>query len=101
MTTETSVAPPEQSGEAKEEPKKNVKQRVGTVTSAKAQKTVTVTVDRRVKHARYGKYITRLKKYAAHDELGCSEGERVLIEETRPLSKTKRWRVIERLGKDS
>lgn len=80
--------------------KRHVKQRLGTVTSAKASMTVTVTVDRRVRHPRYGKFITRLKKYAAHDELGCAEGDRVLIEETRPLSKTKRWKVVEKIGKD-
>lgn len=82
------------------EKNKHVKQRLGTVTSNKATNTVTVAVDRRVKHSKYGKFITRLKNYAAHDELGCEEGERVLIEETRPASKTKRWKVIERLGKD-
>lgn len=80
--------------------KGHVKQRTGTVTSAKRQKTVTVTVDRRVRHPRYGKFITRLKNFAAHDELGCSEGDRVLIEETRPLSKTKRWRVVKVIGRE-
>ncbi|MBX2811839.1 MAG: 30S ribosomal protein S17 [Myxococcales bacterium] len=82
------------------EKKKHVKQRLGIVTSTKVAKTVTVTVDRRVKHPRYGKFITRLKKYAVHDELGCAEGDRVLIEETRPLSKTKRWKIVEKLGKE-
>lgn len=79
---------------------KHVKQRTGIVVSAKAEKTVTVSVDRRVKHPVYGKFITRLKNYAAHDELGCAEGDRVLIEETRPMSKTKRWKVVEKLGKE-
>ena len=79
---------------------RHVKQRMGTVTSAKSALTVTVTVDRRVRHPRYGKFITRLKKYSAHDEVGCEEGDRVLIEETRPLSKTKRWKVVEKLGRD-
>ncbi|MEL6183537.1 MAG: 30S ribosomal protein S17 [Myxococcota bacterium] len=88
------------SAEGTTEPTKHVKQRIGTVTSAKMEKTVVVTVDRRVKHPRYGKFITRLKNYSAQDDLGCSEGERVLIEETRPMSKTKRWKVVERLGKD-
>ena len=82
------------------EKKKHVKQRLGTVTSAKAEKTVTVTVDRRVRHPKYGKFITRLKRYAAHDDLGCAEGERVRIEETRPMSRTKRWKVVEKLGKE-
>lgn len=81
-------------------PNRRVKTRLATVTSAKVEKTVTVTVDRRVKHPRYGKYITRLKKYSAHDELGCQQGDRVRIEETRPLSKTKRWKVVEKLGRD-
>lgn len=82
------------------EKKKHVKIRLGTVTSAKAAMTVTVTVDRRVRHPVYGKFITRLKKYAAHDDIGCEEGDRVRIEETRPMSKTKRWKVVEKLGKD-
>lgn len=82
------------------EPKRHVKTRTGTVTSTKAQKTVTVSVGRRVKHPVYGKFVTRLKKYAAHDDIGCSEGDRVLIEETKPVSKTKRWKVVQVLGKD-
>ena len=81
------------------EPVKGKKTRVGVVISAKAEKTVTVAVDRRLKHPVYGKYVMRRKKYAAHDEIGCQEGERVLIEETRPLSRTKRWRVVEKIGK--
>jgi small subunit ribosomal protein S17 len=60
---------------------------------------VTVLVTRRVKHARYGKYQNRHRKFAAHDALGCKEGDIVRIEETRPLSKTKRWRVVAKLEK--
>ena len=70
----------------------------GTVTSDKTDKTVTVLVERRVKHPLYGKIIRRSKKYHAHDEANeFVVGDQVRIEETRPLSKTKSWRVIDRL----
>ena len=49
-------------------------------------------------HGRYKKYLTTQKKYHAHDELGCQEGDQVVIRETRPMSKTKRWRVVEKLA---
>jgi small subunit ribosomal protein S17 len=75
------------------------KERQGVVISAKQQKTVTVVVRRRVKHGRYGKFIDLEKKYAVHDTLGCKEGDIVRIRETRPLSKTKHWRVVEKLQK--
>jgi len=76
------------------------KTRVGVVTSNKMQKTVVVEVTRRVRHAKYGKFLTRRVKYKAHDEKNaCQIGDRVRIEETRPLSKDKRWRVIETLAK--
>jgi len=66
----------------------------GTVVSAKMQKTITVQVERRVKHPLYGKYIRRSKKIHAHDEQGTAqEGDLVTIEETRPLSKTKSWQL--------
>ena len=66
----------------------------GRVVSDKMEKTVTVLVERRVKHPLYGKVITRSKKYHAHDENSeFKEGDVVLIEETRPLAKTKTWRV--------
>ena len=72
------------------------KMRVGTVTSNKMTKTVVVQVDRRMKHGRYGKYMTEKKKYKAHDEeQACKVGDIVRITETRPLSKDKRWRVSE------
>jgi len=71
------------------------KTRQGRVTSNKMDKTVVVTVERRVRHPLYGKFMTRTKKYAAHDETNdCHEGDVVEIMETRPLSKTKTWRVI-------
>lgn len=76
------------------------KSRIGIVTSNKMTKTVVVRVDRRVKHATYGKYVTRAVKYKAHDEKNeCQIGDRVRIVETRPLSKEKRWRVAETLTK--
>ena len=72
----------------------------GRVVSDKMEKTVTVLVERRVKHPLYGKIITRSKKYHAHDENGeFHEGDLVEIEECRPLSKTKAWRVTKLLEK--
>ncbi len=72
------------------------KTRVGTVVSAKMEKTVTVAVERRVTHPLYGKQMTRTKKYYAHDEESVArEGDIVRIMETRPLSKLKRWRLVE------
>ncbi|MBN9504490.1 MAG: 30S ribosomal protein S17 [Altererythrobacter sp.] len=71
---------------------------VGTVVSDKTDKTVTVKVERRVKHPLYGKIIRRSKKYHAHDEANeFKAGDTVRIEETRPLSKTKSWRVLDRV----
>ena len=68
----------------------------GRVVSNKMQKTVTVLVERQVKHALYGKYIKRSTKLHAHDEEGtCQEGDVVRLVETRPVSKTKNWRVLE------
>ena len=70
--------------------------RTGRVTSNKADKTVTVMVERQVKHPLYGKYIKRSTRLHAHDEdNSCSEGDLVRIAECRPLSKTKNWRVVE------
>ncbi len=68
---------------------------IGTVTSNKADKTVTVLVERLVKHRLYLKYVRRRTKFAAHDNLNdCQIGDKVLISESRPISKTKRWRVV-------
>jgi len=76
------------------------KSRVGVVTSNKMQKTVVVEVERRVRHAKYGKFVTRRMKYKAHDEQNaCQIGDTVRIVETRPLSKDKRWRVAETIEK--
>ena len=70
----------------------------GTVTSDKTDKTVTVKVERRVKHPLYGKIIKRSKKYHAHDEANeFTVGDTVRIEETRPFSKTKSWAVKDRV----
>ncbi len=72
----------------------------GRVLSDKMDKTVTVLVERRVKHPLYGKIITRSKKYHAHDEQNeFKEGDTVLIEECRPLAKTKAWRVAKLIDK--
>ena len=72
------------------------KTRVGRVVSDKQQKTVVVAVERRVSHPLYGKQVVRTQKYYAHDEQGTArEGDMVRITETRPLSKLKRWRVVE------
>ena len=70
------------------------KVRTGVVVSDKRQRTVTVTLVRRFAHGFYGKQVVRSKKVAAHDEQGAKIGDTVRIEETRPLSKTKRWRVV-------
>jgi small subunit ribosomal protein S17 len=66
----------------------------GTVVSNKMDKTITVLVERRIKHALYGKYIKRSKKIHAHDaDNQCQEGDKVTIEETRPISKSKAWKL--------
>lgn len=70
-------------------------EKIGIVQSDKMTKTVTVRVDRVVKHPVYRKYIKRRKKFMAHDELGAAIGDKVRIIETRPLSARKRWRVVE------
>ncbi|MDR0672972.1 MAG: 30S ribosomal protein S17 [Zoogloeaceae bacterium] len=73
---------------------------IGRVVSDKMEKTVTVLVERRVKHPIYGKIITRSRKYHAHDEENeMREGDKVEIEETRPVSRTKTWRVTRLLEK--
>jgi small subunit ribosomal protein S17 len=70
--------------------------RVGEVVSNKADKTVTVKLERQIKHDLYGKYIKRSSKVHAHDEENsCGEGDLVRIEQCRPMSRTKAWRVVE------
>jgi small subunit ribosomal protein S17 len=80
-----------------EETNRNLrKQRTGVVTSNKMDKTITVSVERQVKHPIYGKFVKSSKKFLAHDEKGdCNIGDVVRIMETRPLSKRKRWRLVE------
>lgn len=78
------------------------KERVGVVVSNKMQKTVVVAVENRTSHPKYGKIVVRTKKYKVHDEEErCLEGDRVRIQETRPLSRTKRWQVVEILESPS
>ncbi|AFY85742.1 MULTISPECIES: 30S ribosomal protein S17 [Chroococcidiopsis] len=73
-----------------------VKERIGLVVSDKMQKTVVVAVENRSPHPKYAKIVVRTRRYKAHDEENkCKEGDRVRIRETRPLSRTKRWEVIE------
>ena len=72
------------------------KMRIGIVTSDKMDKTITVSIERRVKHPIYGKFVKKTTKFHAHDEKNeCGVGDTVKIMETRPLSKTKRWRLVE------
>lgn len=72
------------------------KERIGQVVSNKMQKSITVAVNRKEKHPIYGKFIRKTTKFTAHDETNqCNIGDTVRIMETRPLSKNKRWRLIE------
>jgi small subunit ribosomal protein S17 len=72
------------------------KERVGVVVSNKMEKSVVVAVKRKVKHPIYGKFVNKTTKFVAHDETNtCNEGDTIKIMETRPLSKTKRWRLVE------
>ena len=77
-----------------------VKERVGLVVSDKMQKTVVVAVENRSPHPKYKKIVVKTRRFKAHDEDNkCKIGDRVRIQETRPLSKTKRWQVVEILAK--
>jgi small subunit ribosomal protein S17 len=97
-STATSAAPAATTGSARG----NRKERLGEVISNKMAKTITVRVERRFAHPRFKKVITGYKKLYAHDEKGEAKvGDRVRIEETRPLSKTKRWRLVEVVRKSS
>jgi small subunit ribosomal protein S17 len=79
-----------------EEARGRQKERIGVVTSSAMQKTITVSVERVKTHRLYKKALKRTKKFKAHDEENtCKAGDVVLIRETRPLSKTKRWRLVE------
>jgi small subunit ribosomal protein S17 len=72
------------------------KERVGIIVSDKMDKSIVVAVERKVKHPMYGKFVKKTSKFVAHDEKNeCKMGDTVKIEETRPLSKTKNWRLVE------
>lgn len=72
------------------------KTRIGVVSSNRMDKTITVNVERKVKHPLYGKFVKKTTKFHAHDDKNeCSIGDTVKIMETRPMSKTKRWRLVE------
>lgn len=72
------------------------KSRIGVVTSNKMDKTIAVSVERKLRHPIYGKFVKKTKKFIAHDEKNeCNVGDLVRIMETRPLSKRKRWRLME------
>ncbi|RPE00117.1 30S ribosomal protein S17 [Aureibaculum marinum] len=72
------------------------KERIGVVSSNKMEKSIVVSEVTKAKHPMYGKFVMKTKKYVAHDEKNdCNEGDTVKIMETRPLSKTKRWRLVE------
>ncbi len=76
-----------------------IKERVGVVVSNKMQKTVIVAIENRSPHPKYGKIVVKTRRYKVHDEDNqCQEGDRVRIQETRPLSKTKCWNVVEILS---
>ena len=72
------------------------KERIGVVTSNKMEKSIVVSIERKVKHVLYGKFLKKTSKFVAHDEENsCNEGDTVRIMETRPLSKNKNWRLVE------
>ena len=76
------------------------KERIGIVVSNKMQKSIVVVVERKLRHAKYGKFIKRTKKFMAHDEKNeAGIGDTVKIMETRPLSKNKRWRLVQVIEK--
>ena len=80
--------------------KTNRKQLIGQVISSSMDKTVVVKVERKYPHKKYNKYINKTKKYYAHDPLNtCNVGDSISIEESRPISKLKRWKVIKTLNK--
>jgi small subunit ribosomal protein S17 len=101
-STATSAPPATAAPAATASARGNRKERLGEVISNKMAKTITVRVERRFAHPRYKKVVTGYKKFYAHDEKGEAKvGDRVRIEETRPLSKTKRWRLVAVVAKSS
>jgi small subunit ribosomal protein S17 len=86
--------------EAPEEVRKMRKERIGVVSSSKMDKSITVVVERKVKHPIYGKFVKKSTKLMAHDDTNqAGTGDLVRIMETRPLSKNKRWRLVEIIEK--
>jgi small subunit ribosomal protein S17 len=76
------------------------KEKTGIVVSNKMEKSIVVEIERRVKHPKYGKFVKKSSRFVAHDEKNeCSEGDKVIIAETRPLSKNKCWRLVEIIEK--
>lgn len=76
------------------------KQRTGVVTSTSMDKSITISVERKLRHPIYGKFVKKTKKFMVHDEKNeCNVGDKVRITETRPLSKRKRWRLLEVIEK--
>jgi small subunit ribosomal protein S17 len=76
------------------------KEKVGLVVSNKMEKSIVVEIERKVKHPKYGKFVKKSSRFVAHDENNeCSEGDKVKIAETRPLSKNKCWRLVEVIEK--
>ena len=72
------------------------KEKIGTVTSNKMEKSIVVSVERKVKHPKYGKFVNKTTKFVAHDDANtCNIGDTVKIVETRPISKSKCWRLVE------
>jgi small subunit ribosomal protein S17 len=72
------------------------KEKIGTVTSNKMEKSIVVAVERKVKHPKYGKFVNKTTKFVAHDDANtCNIGDTVKIIETRPISKNKCWRLVE------
>tara|TARA_B100000767_G_scaffold260997_1_gene272144 strand:- start:370 stop:624 length:255 start_codon:yes stop_codon:yes gene_type:complete len=72
------------------------KERIGVVASNKMDKSIVVTIERKVKHGLYGKFVKKTSRFVAHDEQNtCNEGDTVKIMETRPISKSKNWRLVE------
>ena len=72
------------------------KERIGVVTSNKMEKSIVVSIERKVKHGLYGKFVKKTSKFVAHDqENTCNEGDTVKIMETKPMSKNKNWRLVE------
>lgn len=98
--TGAAPAKTEANGEEKTSDRNARKERIGKVTSDKMQKTITVAIERKVKHPLYGKFQKKTKKLTVHDENNdCGIGDTVRVMETRPLSKNKRWRLVEIIEK--